>query len=104
MARDLVLARIVMLMRILTASAVVLFLLVPRGQGRSLCKDKLAATALEPSCPAIDPPLPRFDPDAARLVRYALVEANHRLSGLASYYSTSLDGTLPATGAIFRNR
>jgi rare lipoprotein A len=36
--------------------------------------------------------------------RYLRIEARHRLSGLASYYSTSLDGTLTATGARFWNR
>lgn len=36
--------------------------------------------------------------------RYAAIETKHRLCGLASYYSTSLDGTLTATGEIFRNR
>jgi rare lipoprotein A len=39
-----------------------------------------------------------------RLLKYASVEARHRLNGLASYYSTSLDGTLTANGEIYRNR
>jgi hypothetical protein len=48
-------------------------------------------------CAAIDPPLPeRTDLIAQRLARYARIGANHRLSGLASYDSTSLDGTLTA--------
>ena len=56
------------------------------------------------SCPAIDPPLPHIDPLANRLACYAQIEAKHRLCGLASYYSTSLDGTLTAIGETYRNR
>lgn len=39
-----------------------------------------------------------------RLLRVIAVERRNRLTGLASYYSRSLDGTLTATGEIFRNR
>src|SRR5207247_9740491 len=44
------------------------------------------------------------DPLQTRLLRYASLAARYRLSGLASYYSTSLDGTLTANGEIYRNR
>ena len=90
-------------MRTPAASALALFLVFPL-QAQTVCEKELPDSAVETSCPAIDPPLPAFDPIAARLSRYARIEAKHRLSGLASYYSTSLDGTLTATGAIFRNR
>jgi rare lipoprotein A len=52
--------------------------------------------------PAPEPPPP--DPFHLRLLKYAQVSLQHRMSGLASYYSTSLDGTLTSTGEIFRNR
>jgi rare lipoprotein A (peptidoglycan hydrolase) len=38
------------------------------------------------------------------LFRYADLEADHRLSGLASYYSTFFDGRKTANGEIYRNR
>jgi rare lipoprotein A len=37
-------------------------------------------------------------------VKYAAVALKHRLNGLASYYSTSLDGTLTANGERYRNK
>lgn len=55
-----------------------------------------------PPPPVPEPPKP--DPLHMRLLRYAQVSLKHRMSGLASYYSTSLDGTLTSTGEIFRNR
>ncbi len=93
-----------MLVRALTASAVALLVLIPVSSAQSLCEDELPSAPPQTACPAIDPPLPRVDPIAERIARYAAVEAKHRLCGLASYYSTSLDGTLTATGEIFRNR
>lgn len=39
-----------------------------------------------------------------RLLKYTAMSLRHKLSGLASYYSRSLDGTLTATGEIFRNK
>ncbi len=90
-----------MLMRVLTASAVALLLLVPAGVAQSGCEDGPVRPVVEAACPPIDPPL---DPLHERLVRYALVAAKHRLCGLASYYSTSLDGTLTANGERFHQR
>ncbi len=82
-----------------------ILLLVPPGAAQSLCEESLASSVPPPRvCPAIDPPLSRVDPIAQRLVRYAKIEAKHRLCGLASYYSRSLDGSLTATGEVFRNR
>ena len=40
----------------------------------------------------------------ARLRRYAEIGARHRLTGLASYYSSFFDGRKTANGEIFRNR
>jgi rare lipoprotein A len=43
-------------------------------------------------------------PFMARLRRYTQIAMRHRTSGLASYYSTSLDGTLTANGERYHNR
>jgi len=43
--------------------------------------------------PVVYDPNPAFD----LLARYTSVESQHRLAGLASYYSDSLDGTLTST-------
>src|SRR5712691_295699 len=50
-------------------------------------------------------PVPQPDPDPLklRILKYAAVAVKHRLSGLASYYSTSLDGTLTANGERYHN-
>ena len=54
-------------------------------------------------------PSPRPDsseqgPLISRLMRYAEVQSQHRLKGLASYYSTFFDGRETANGEIYRNR
>src|SRR5581483_12041424 len=45
-----------------------------------------------------------LDRDALRerLMRYVAIEERHRMTGLASYYSASLDGTRTANGEIYR--
>ena len=48
-------------------------------------------------------PQPEPDPLQERLLRYSELEAEHRLSGLASYYSTFFDGRKTANGEIYRN-
>ena len=54
------------------------------------------------SLPTVEPVIPmpevKLDPDIQRLIKYSLIESRHRLNGLASYYSNSLDGTLTANG------
>ncbi|HEX9164055.1 MAG TPA: septal ring lytic transglycosylase RlpA family protein [Thermoanaerobaculia bacterium] len=90
-------------MRILTASALAMLMFLPAARAQSLCEDENTVSPV-PICRAIDPPLSTVNPIAARLARYATVEAKHRLCGLASYYSTSLDGTLTANGETFRNK
>ncbi len=47
---------------------------------------------------------PDSDPIKLRVLKYAAVEMKHRLNGLASYYSTSLDGTLTANGEHYHNK
>lgn len=51
---------------------------------------------------AVKPPVE--NPFQLRLLKYAAVALKHRLSGLASYYSTSLDGTLTANGEHYHNK
>ncbi|MGH9424096.1 MAG: septal ring lytic transglycosylase RlpA family protein, partial [Thermoanaerobaculia bacterium] len=63
--------------------------------------------AVAPPTPIAAPvvqPQPDPDPFKLRLLKYASVALKHRLSGLASYYSTSLDGTLTANGERYHNK
>ena len=53
--------------------------------------------------PAVPEP-PKPDPIHMRMLRYAQVALKHRLSGLASYYSTSLDGTPDRERRDYRNK
>ena len=50
------------------------------------------------------PKLLKLDPDILRTIRYTAVASNHKLTGLASYYSTSLNGTLTANGERYWNK
>jgi rare lipoprotein A len=59
---------------------------------------------LPPPPPPAPAPEPQADPFQLRALKYAALAIRHKLTGLASYYSTSLDGTLTATGETFRNR
>src|SRR5246127_3542809 len=54
--------------------------------------------------PAPTPPEPQPSPIELRALKYATLSLKHKLAGLASSCSASLDGTLTATGEIFRNR
>ena len=54
--------------------------------------------------PDLPPPPPKPDPMKLRVLSYAAMQLKHKLAGLASYYSSSLDGTLTATGETFRNK
>src|SRR5947209_16509660 len=49
-------------------------------------------------------PEPELNPLKLRILKYASFALRHRLSGLASYYSTSLDGTLTANGERYHNK
>jgi rare lipoprotein A (peptidoglycan hydrolase) len=62
--------------------------------------------AVPPPAPiVVAQPAPAPDPDPLKLrvLKYAAVAVKHRLSGLASYYSTSLDGSLTANGERYHN-
>jgi len=84
-----------------------------RAQG-FLCEDnfKLDDSAMQSYRfgPAVPPPAPAVvaqpdpDPFKLRVLKYAAVAVKHRLAGLASYYSTSLDGTLTANGERYHNQ
>ncbi|HEV7427265.1 MAG TPA: septal ring lytic transglycosylase RlpA family protein [Thermoanaerobaculia bacterium] len=58
--------------------------------------------------PDVPPPAPIPEPESnplkLRILKYASLALRHRLSGLASYYSTSLDGTLTANGERYHNK
>jgi rare lipoprotein A len=58
--------------------------------------------------PDVPPPAPIPEPEVnplkLRILKYASLTMRHRLSGLASYYSTSLDGTLTANGERYHNK
>ncbi|MGN6182777.1 MAG: septal ring lytic transglycosylase RlpA family protein [Thermoanaerobaculia bacterium] len=48
-------------------------------------------------------PAPDRDPFLQRMLRYAKLALSHRVSGLASYYSTIFDGRKTANGEVYRN-
>jgi rare lipoprotein A len=50
------------------------------------------------------PRLLQLDPAVLRTIRYMAVASGHKLKGLASYYSTSLNGTLTANGERYWNK
>src|ERR1700682_4846400 len=54
--------------------------------------------------PVVALPKPDPDPLRLRLLGYARLAMRHRLNGLASYYSTSLNGTLTANGERYYNK
>jgi len=55
--------------------------------------------------PQLPPKAPEPEnPFQLRLLKYAALAVKHRLTGLASYYSTSLDGTLTANGEHYHNK
>src|SRR5437868_4094499 len=58
-----------------------------------------------PPPPPAPPPAPKVEnPFQLRLLKYAALAVKHRLDGLASYYSTSLNGTLTANGERYYNK
>ena len=48
-------------------------------------------------------PAPKSDPLLERMLRYADIAVQHRVDGLASYYSSFFDGRKTANGEIYRN-
>jgi rare lipoprotein A len=88
----------------------------PRAHAQSyLCEDQFKLDDATMACYQEGPPEPPVSfkayeapkpesPFLTRIRRYAQVAMRHKVSGLASYYSTSLDGTLTANGEIYRNQ
>jgi len=72
-----------------------------RAQDSSCTRD-FANPACVTGC--YEEPAPAPDPLEQRRLRYAEIESEHHLSGLASYYSTFFDGRKTANGEIYRNR
>jgi rare lipoprotein A len=94
-------------------TAALLTAAAPAARAQSyLCEEQVALSEQDMACyrfgpeappPAQPAPAPRPDPLYLRVLKYAQVALKHRVQGLASYYSTSLDGTLTANGERFRN-
>ena len=94
-----------------------LFLSSPTSGQSFLCEEtfklgdkEMAPFRLGPVQPPPPPPpvvkaepIPE-NPFQLRLLRYAAMAVKHRLEGLASYYSTSLNGTLTANGERYYNK
>jgi peptidoglycan lytic transglycosylase len=110
-------------MRYLTWIALLgaLFLAAPLCAQSFLCEDDFKLGDREmapfrygpveppPAPPAPPPPAPApqplsENPFQLRLLKYAALAVKHRLDGLASYYSTSLNGTLTANGERYYNK
>lgn len=79
----------------------------------SLCEDEARQPEAQiGECLQVDPPEPplpvlipvRPDPLKLRMLKYTAIAAKHRLCGLASYYSASLEGTLTANGERYHNK
>jgi len=70
------------------------------------CESDLIDNFVPMASSAVEVAYPKPEDTAAfdRVFRYAAEARKHRMVGLASYYSTSLDGTLTANGEIYRNR
>jgi rare lipoprotein A len=96
----------------LFAAVALAFAQPSRAQG-FLCEDtfKLDDATMQSYrfSPAVPSPAPVVvaqpdpDPFKLRVLKYEAVAVKHRLAGLASYYSTSLDGTLTANGERYHN-
>ncbi|HET7711842.1 MAG TPA: septal ring lytic transglycosylase RlpA family protein [Thermoanaerobaculia bacterium] len=71
------------------------FLRLPGGDSPQNADSAVTSTQ------AAQPPLHEL---RTRVFRYASFAKDHRADGLASYYSSSLDGLPTANGEIFRNR
>jgi rare lipoprotein A len=92
-----------------------LLLAVPASAQSYMCEEQIHLEDHNMECYREGPPLPRYeapppeppkpvDPLHIRILNYAKLALNHRLTGLASYYSTSLNGTLTANGERYYNK
>lgn len=82
---------------------------IPATAESGACEEPIPPEQPVWSCPSIDPEAATVLNQSVqrlmrRLQRYAEVNDRHRLSGLASYYSTFFDGRRTANGEVYRNR
>jgi len=85
---------------LLMPAAIVLLFAVPAIGQQFSCEN----TDQSASVTTWDFPQVKLDPMVQRLARYTAVESRHRLTGLASYYSNSLDGTLTSNGERYHKK
>ena len=96
-------------------TALIALLAAPAAFGQSLgCETQIRLDDETMSCyrfgpeeppPSITPYVPPSpNPFELRLLKYAALSVKHKLTGLASYYSRSLDGGPTASGEVFRNK
>lgn len=82
----------------LTLSLICAIAIAAPAQAQS-CEDGDIVTGVDARLTPLMPlPEVKLDPEIQRLLKYVVIESRHRLNGLASYYSNSLDGTLTANG------
>lgn len=101
------------MLKLMAVSAAAVAIVVPAAVAQNLCDEAPPIEVIptddvvpQSECPAIDPgaaPLV-LTPWRERLLRYSEIAEQHRLAGLASYYSTFFDGRKTANGEIYRNR
>src|SRR4051812_16947094 len=72
--------------------------MTPFRFGPDLPPPPVPVVAAKPQPPASS------NPFQLRLLKYAALEVKHKLEGLASYYSTSLNGSLTANGEHYYNK
>jgi rare lipoprotein A (peptidoglycan hydrolase) len=81
---------------------------IPVAQAQTYRCENHLKTDIPPSVSPAPVPVPSAEPQPdpleMRALKYAALATKYKLAGLASYYSRSLDGTLTATGEIFRNK
>src|SRR5436305_2894663 len=87
-------------------TAIAVLLTLPNGARAQAvsCDDEIKMPVRNADDQVSCDPEPQPSPLQLRALKYAAVALKHKVAGLASYYSTSLDGTLTATGEIFHNR
>lgn len=84
--------------KLLGCLAVASLFALPASAQSYLCEDVFNLDETASKSEVMSLPVLRLDPAIERLLKYTVVESRHRLTGLASYYSNSLDGTLTANG------
>lgn len=88
-----------------------LLIVVPAKAQSFMCEEQFHLDDPDMECYRQGPTVPEVpfvaaqpDPLRVRLFNYAKLAMNHRVTGLASYYSTSLNGSLTANGERYYNQ